>query len=256
MITDKRSFAPVAPVKILRHLMHEYALPHYNLVLAHNVVAQSYNFQKLVDGRSDNWGTWLIDNSVIELGKPVDASMIADAQSILLGKRYSPASEYVCILPDALLDCDETIKVTKRALVDFRRLKIDNLMFVPQGKNLEEVIRCAEYFRSVEEIRWIGVAKNFVSVLGTRRLITPILQSIFPKAKFHMLGFSRDTVDDILSTRLPGVEGIDSSMPLRCSEPISFNSQFSKRGDWWDEELEYTALMAHNVREVNRWLGS
>lgn len=252
----RRCFAPVAPVKILRHLLDDGALPHYNLVLAHNVVKEQAAFKSFLNARSDHWGTWLIDNSVIELGKPVEASMIADARSIMMGNRYSPASEYVCILPDALLDGQETIEVTKKALVDFRRANISNLMFVPQGRTPEEIIYCAEYFKTCEEITWIGVAKNFVGEIGSRRLITPILQSIFPKCKFHMLGFSRDTADDILSTRLPGVEGIDSSMPLRLNEPISFSSFFPKRGKWWKEDMEYTPIMGLNCKEVSRWLGN
>lgn len=250
----RRGFAPVAPISVLRALQEAGKLPWYNLVLAHNVVEHAQAFEEVFKKKPNS--TIIVDNSVIELGKPVEAEMIAQACMILRRSAgYSASTNIVAVLPDSLLDMKETIEVAMDALTEFRRAQVSNLMFVPQGKTLDEIITCAEYFQRVQEIRWIGVARNFVDILGSRRGVTRVLQSIFPNAHFHMLGFSRNTIDDIGCTLMRGVEGIDSSMPLRLEEPISFLSQFPKRGDWWKEGMECTDRMILNVEQVCKWLG-
>lgn len=249
-----RAFAPVAPFNVLRGLVERHELGYYNLILAHNVAAHPKEFMWLAEQRKH--GTWFIDNSVIELGRPVDAETMYYAwQTIWQGCKGAP-SDIVCVLPDELLDWEGTLKATANALVAYQKVGIpDNLMFVPQGKTWNEIIMCAEHAQDEPAIRWIGVAKNFRNVLGTRKHITQALQSIFPRAKFHMLGFSRDLMDDLECVKLPGVEGIDSSMPLRLTEPISWMSKFPKRGDWWKESLECTDLMAQNCQRIRTWLG-
>jgi hypothetical protein len=201
------------------------------------------------------WGTWFVDNSDIELGKPLPPEDIARAVITLKNAGGKANREVVAILPDELLDGPKTVAAAADAIIKFRRRDIDNLMYVPQGKTWDEIIRSAEAFQGVKEIKWIGVAKNFVSVLGSRQQITVALQSIFPNCRFHMLGWSRNILDDVTSTLLPGVEGIDSSMPLRLSTPISWTSTFPKRNDWWKEGMECTDLMANNVKQVMKWLG-
>lgn len=254
---NKRDFAPVAPVNVLKGLAAAGHLGGYHLFLSHNIIEQKEAFVSLV---SDNiqlqyGSTIIIDNSVIELGKPVDAEMISAAHGILNAAMKQYRSELVCVLPDELLDGQKTVQVAVKALAEFRYRKLDNLMYVPQGKTFAEIVKCAEAFQHVEEVKWIGVAKNFVGVLGSRHEITQVLQSIFPNAKFHMLGFSRNMIDDILCTRLPGVEGIDSSMPMRLTHPVTMYSEFPKRGDWWKEDLECNEHMIENVKRIRRWLG-
>lgn len=246
-----RFFSPVAPVSVLEELNSQGLLDPYNLVLSHNVVQHADRFGALA--RSIWTGTWILDNSVIELGRPVDPKMIASAHSVI-SLACGSSAEIVCVLPDELLDGEKTVQVAYEALNEFHRNGIRNLMYVPQGTNMEEIIRCAEAFQNVGEVRWIGVAKNFTNILGSRQQITKVLQSIFPTAKFHMLGFSRNTIDDILCTKLPRVVGIDSSMPLRARGPLSFLSEFPKRGDWWQEDMELTNEMAENIIQVRKWL--
>lgn len=254
--SERRFFAPVAPVSVLNALRMKGELRSYHLLLAHNVVAQEDMFRATLQ-RLPQVITIIIDNSVIELGVPVKAEVIAKAKRIIQeAVGFSQYNDIIAVLPDVLLNNKATQLATAQAIKEFRRENIDNLMFVPQGNTFAEIVECAEAFQRIEEIRWIGVARNFVEVLGSRKQITKTLQSIFPNAKFHMLGFSRDTIDDIECTKLPGVEGIDSTMPLRISTPISFNSDFPKRGNWWQENMELTDIMLHNIRQVNKWLGS
>lgn len=252
-----RQFAPVAPVKVLMHLAKHNAGSSYNLFLSHNVLQNAEQFQELVKlNRTGNKQTIIVDNSVIELGHPVEAEDIRKACNILttaLG--YDYRHEVVAVLPDVLLHGKKTVEVTSKAIQTFRRASIHNMMFVPQGRSYDEILTCAEVFKDIDEIRWIGVAKNFVGVLGTRWEITRVLQTIFPNAKFHMLGFSRDTRDDICCTLNHGVEGIDSSMPVRHPSPLSYTSEFAKRGDWWQEDIECTQMMVDNVKQVYSWLG-
>lgn len=249
----QRSFSPVAPVGVLEQLQARNELGYYNLLLAHNIVENRSRFSGLVENQALA-GTWFIDNSVIELGYPVKPEVSAEAWWTIknAGSTYS---EVVCVLPDELLDGPATIQVGWEAHHKLTRKGVDNLMFVPQGKSLPEIIACAEAFQNCREVKWIGVAKNFVKILGSRHDVTIILQSIFPAAKFHMLGFSRDTIDDVMCARLPGVQGIDSSMPLRADAPLHFYSAFPKRGDWWNEDMQLTEDMVKNIKQVRKWLG-
>src|SRR4051812_44214599 len=115
---DSRYFAPVAPVSVLLALEFQNVLPSYNLILSHNVVEREKSFEVLV--KQTTHGVWHIDNSVIELGKPVEAHVIAEAWKIIhYAGGARPAKEVVCILPDALLDGPQTVEVARAALIEF-----------------------------------------------------------------------------------------------------------------------------------------
>lgn len=251
-------FAPVAPVHVLEQLEKTNDLGHYHLVLTHDVVKNKKRFHDLFHYYTHKNDTIIVDNSVIELGQPVeDIAMVEDAVSVFAHSCHPT----IAVLPDVLLDCKATVKATEKGLNAWAASNVRNmfgerisLMFVPQGQDWKEILECAEVFEGVPEIRWIGVARNFLSILPSRQDITQVLHAMFPQCRFHLLGFSDDLVDDILCTRLPYVAGIDSAVPLRIQTPISLVEEvYPPRGTWWDDVKEVTPLMLANLRKVRKW---
>jgi len=254
-------FAPVAPLKILRQLDDANQLGNYHLVLAHDVLEHSAGFARLFNVKYQ-FATVIVDNSVIELGMPefnVD-SMIKAC------KVFNQCREVVPVLPDVLLNYDKTCKAVEVALRQWA-VHEDNrdrwgntypLMFVPQGINWKEIVKCAEQFQGEKAIKWIGIARNFTPILKSRWEITQTLQALFPDCKFHQLGFSDDIADDILCTRMDHVTGIDSAVPLRIADygmKLSLTvDMYPKRGNWWHEVDVATPLMLDNLKLVRKWI--
>lgn len=255
-------FAPTAPVHILQALKHREMLGHYNFLLAHDVLEHDVDFRMLFDDPFSRQ-TIIIDNSVIELGKPMDAKDILHAATSIRPIGHS-MTEIVIVLPDVLMDAEETIKVTRQGLKDWdnadgRRFKF---MFVPQAQSLQELIYCAEQFADERRIEWIGVARNLVPFLGSRKPAIEALRVLFPSQHFHLLGFSDDILDDVLCTRLPGIAGIDSAVPMRIGSlglPLKLSSvpgeypPRSEQPNWWAEG-EMTQQLIDNVTRFRQWI--
>lgn len=249
------SFGPVGPINVLEELHKTDDLGDYHLVLSHDVLKHSTRFQKLFGKSQYHYATIIVDNSVIELGSPLDPDSIRRAGDVF--KRVAPYAEVVIVLPDVLLDCDATIRVTTEALNSWAKYRGQfRFMFVPQGKTQSEFIKCAEAFYGCDMIDWIGVARNIEPIAGSRRGLTRIFHSIFPDAKFHLLGFSDNVFDDIECTKHYNVQGIDSAVPLRlghqkmslCDEPYP-----GRPKDWW-ENATCTPETLYNVRRFRSWI--
>lgn len=255
------SFAPVCPIHILQGLACQgnYVLGDYHLPLAHDVLKHPDEYRRMFDtiiedATTDDgcYATVILDNSVIELGTAVNIDVIAEAAKIV--------SANVIVLPDILLDCDATIVACKQAIKTWtpilqRELDWDwSYMFVPQGRTLAEFVQCAEAFRDDDLIGWWGVPRNFnIHGLGSRTTAVNILEAIQGKRNIHLLGFSDNVLDDILSARHPAVNGIDSAVPIRAASlglpmSLTFDKSLPPRGDWWDDpETKFVPLMANNV---------
>lgn len=99
-------------------------------LLAHEVVKDPEAYRSVRhlwqnDG-SDNEVISILDNSAIELGVAVDLDMVKTAADI--------CSPQVVVLPDALEDADNTIRLTKAAYPIWDRVFSEqSLMFVPQS---------------------------------------------------------------------------------------------------------------------------
>lgn len=252
----KPKFAPVAPINILEALHESNDLGTYHLVLSHDVLANAGGFQKLFGHSNYAYATIIVDNSVIELGTPLDADSIRRAGEVF--KDAAKQSEVVIVLPDVLLDCDATIRVTSEALNVWAQYSDKfKFMFVPQGKTELEFAKCAEAFYGVRNISWIGIARNIVPIAGSRQNLTRVFQSIFPHTKQHLLGFSDNIWDDIVTAKYYDVEGIDSAVPLRLSthKMLMTDKVYPSRSkDWWDN-AEYNETVLYNVHKFRSWIG-
>lgn len=206
----------------------------------------------------------IMDNSVIEMGTSVDPKMILEAAEIVQAK--------VVVMPDALLDKDNTIQATMNGIsVIGAELKKQHrhILAIPQGKDFTDWIKCLEHFADVSEIDWIGVPRNVNEDLGISRIIAvDACRILCPEKHIHMFGFSDDILDDMVTIHQHHdvIKSIDSAVPIRMGlkhdHKISLVDDFDEpRGDWWDNPGEwgtgtfrYIDCALANVERVRKWI--
>lgn len=231
-------FAPVCPINILEEFVMYHTAGSYHLPLAHDVLEHPARYRDVFQNKIRKGSTVILDNSVIELGTAVNIDVIAEAASIV--------SANVIVLPDVLLDTAKTIYACTKAIDDWTpilnsRLGVGNwsYMYVPQGRTLEGFTRAAEAMRDVPDIGWWGIPRNFnIHGLGSRRLAIDLCHMINSERSIHLLGFSDNLADDMLSARDLRVSGIDSAVPIRAASlgremSLTLGNDLPPRGDWW-----------------------
>lgn len=246
-------FAPVCPPRLLKK-MEPYCSGDYHLLLAHDVAANPEEYKSFFSVNH----TVIMDNSVIELGGAVDLDTIKKAV-------INVASNSL-VLPDVLLDAKATVESCKAALPTWRREALEWLvnqqgvprgfMIVPQGKTLQEWAWCAEQFAHDENINFWGIPRNLVKQIGTRRDAIEIARALNPQRRVHLLGFSDDIIDDVLSARNPWVTGIDSAVPIRAAsegKAMTLNLEIGPRGNWWSD-CEFVPQMNTNIETYKQWI--
>lgn len=261
-------FAPVCPIHIMSGLAKAGLMGKYHLPLAHDVLYHENGYRQLFDVNTKTGSELdhvILDNSVIELGTAVDIKVIGKAAEIVKAT--------VIVLPDVLLDCGATIYNCRKALEEWPRVLdktlgdgIYTFMVVPQGNTIEEWIHCAEAFADDTRIGWWGIPRNFnIKGLGSRKLAVDIIQTLDRThdndRNVHLLGFSDNVLDDILSAQHPYVTGIDSAVPIRAASlglkmSLAFNHKLPSRGNWWTApDTVYKDLMGDNLETVRYWIG-
>jgi hypothetical protein len=259
---DYSRFAPVAPVKILKHLKDVGMFGDYHLLLAHDVADQKNadQFSSLFLERDR--GTFVImDNSLVELGEPVDEFTMAYACELVRPN--------VVVLPDKLWDSAATIEMHKRAIDKWSKLGMTSFMAVLQGKNRQGILDCIKAFMDDPAIKMWAVPRVIGQDYGTRMGFIKRLRDIDPHRPIHLLGFSDNIIDDMLCAKIPGVAGIDSAVPIRAGlHKIWFGdthdlatAKIPKRGNYWDTDpakcdLESLSLMSQNLQYIRMLLGS
>jgi len=244
-------FAPVVPIQVADEYQQEGMLGDYHLLLAHDVVANPSEYHRIYG----NQGYHIImDNSVIELGHPVDLEFMRTAVGLTQADVFA--------LPDKLLDQQGTINSTMTALNEWHTLITDQTkaMAVPQGATWDEWVECVEAFAAYDEIAWIGIPRNVRNRLNTsRKYAVSTVKALCPNKKIHLLGFSNDLRDDVEAASLADVEGIDSAVPSRMGMrdclPINIDSYaHSARDAWWDNPGEVNDLGITNVTTFRSWI--
>jgi len=254
-------FAPVVPLQIANHLRAQGTLGDYHLLLAHDVLTSPKTYKDVYGDIRKNGGIVIMDNSLIELGRPMDI-----AEMLVVFETLRP--NWI-VLPDHLGDYKKTMGATCKALFDWRRLSEEQrrdveLMGVVQGRTFEECIGCAQWMLTQAEITALCVPRVLVELLGSRMpLLTWILQQR-PEMPVHLLGFSDDVLDDVVSASMYNVMGIDSAVPVRLGLQnkriaISERVDAGKRGDYWDRDygdMSFDQMVAidTNLNLVREWI--
>ncbi len=248
-------YSPIAPISILRQLFKKKSLDNYLLLLAHDVLEHSHEYEKLVhDMREWDDETFIImDNGTIERGSPVSVGDLVEAANLV---------EADCIAaPDVVGDFLATQKLCMEqgsALAAHFPL-----MLIPQGATSTEIYDCIDWMDARFPIlngdtRYWGIPRWFTNTLGTRSTCINYIANYTGMCKIHLLGMSGSLKDDFECCRMPYVMGIDSANPLVLGYNhvlISGKAEHHMpRGDYWDECTEVTPLMEYNVEYVHNVL--
>lgn len=265
-------FAPVMPISVAQYFKRAETLGDYHLLLAHDVAAKQedyHNCYSQITSRAD--GIIIMDNSVVELGTPVDAATMEAAVDAVHAN--------IIVLSDHLLDRNKTVEAVARSVDEYARLLEGHderyLMAIPQGNSLLEWILCLEDILMLDldgVIDWIGIPKNLNEKLGiSRKDAIDAVRTVCPDKNCHMFGFSDDLYDDITSTiygaDLELVWGIDSAAPIwsgmRDGHMLRLGQNIpNRRGNWWDmpfstmpgNDDRAVMIAISNVDTVRHWL--
>src|SRR5881392_1163767 len=103
-------FAPVCSLDMLKELDYYQVLGDYHLLLAHEVLKQPNEWKKFYSKIRSFLGSnpfVIMDNSLIGLGRPLEAEQIAEAADIVTAD--------VVVLPDVLQFYQETVDASVTA---------------------------------------------------------------------------------------------------------------------------------------------
>lgn len=185
---------------------------------------KSNRYTQFYQERSEAGDFIMMDNSVIELGEPVEL------KRVLWAAKKVHAHEI--ILPDILHASNRTVELITDALVELQQLRntsdFANYNFkvqaVPQGETVEDWFECLNRLMPLVEtggIHTIGVPRCCNELEdGTRADVLEALDAMFypsmPDFEVHLLGLS-DNITEIKKYRqYPWIRGIDSKLPIRA----------------------------------------
>lgn len=204
-------------------------------------------------------GYKIMDNSVYELGESLTPEKLIEA-----AKKLNPSE---IVVPDVLRDGAATLLSAYKYTAQLRQaLPNVKLMVVPQGKTLEEWLKC--YTELVKlPIDTVGINKfTHYYALGGRIKFCKMMKEeglIKPNIEYHLLGLP-EMLDEIKNQARtnPWIRGIDtcsifliSKMHrrlkyvdhlLRPDEPMTFNDEY---------ELQAAKVFTGNIKMVDKWLG-
>lgn len=258
-----KHFAPVVPLSVAAALRENGMLGGYHLLLAHDVLADPDGYKEIYRPFMDGTPMDIImDNSLIELGYPMAMDDVLQAAEVVGAKRI--------VLPDELGELDATLRAVHDSMEDWHTLPLNRTagmrpIGVVQGKTLDECVHCLQEYRELNID--ISIPRVLRKYLGSRAHITAIAHLQYGFRNIHLLGFSDNVLDDIACTRLPGVTGIDSAVPVRAAykrmpmDPLSeyFDRDVGPRGDYWeitpgDWDDVQASLVTQNIRQVRKWI--
>ena len=256
-------FAPVANLAIHKRLASLGLLGDYHLLLAHQVLGDQNGYaafwRKFVDGTGRSRLDITIDNSVIETGTPMAFGDVIEAANVV--------GATTVVLPDKIDDKAATLDLSGTAFENF----VDDLeeqgiapLGVAQGRDFDEVLECAAALADMGVQRLAvprGLTQN--EVIGSRVELTKQIWRTHQKP-IHLLGFSDNIIDDITASRIPGVIGIDSAVPiwlglkgkaLTEAPPSPQASRWGRRpSDYEEVDRDLPGLVRTNLEAVRMWL--
>ena len=195
-------FAPIVPIAHLELA----SVSDYHMALAHLVLAIP-KYAKYYRERRQAGDFVLLDNSVIELGRPVNPSSLVDAARLI-----SPSE---IVLPDTAVSLDTNASAFQNAIrhEGLQKLRMEGMrfMFVPHGRDIEELhsgIHTAVCSGFVDSI---GLGKPLIQLtpsaqVGGRGVLVKKLSINLP---VHLLSFHTPYELFIDSS----MRGCDSALP-------------------------------------------
>jgi hypothetical protein len=121
------------------------------------------------------------------------------------------------VIPDALADTNETIRLARRFAATAHANPDYKYMGVLQGRDYAEVIKCAHFFAICDWISVIGVPRLLAEHIHNRVRCTIVEalaeQNDWERFEWHMLGSSRWIVEPVALASIHSVRGMDTSYP-------------------------------------------
>jgi hypothetical protein len=247
-------YSPVGPLAVLESI-HE-ANPggcDYLLLLAHDVLEAPEAWQNFVAAANPDF--IIMDNSLIELGYPLAAKDIMHAADIV--------DADILVLPDVLLDADETINLSRQAFMELRAAGNKRpVMPVVQGRTITEVMACARTLNELFRPPMLALPRVLTDYVASRTYLSKKIHHDFGKP-IHLLGFSNDLCDDMRAAQHWFVTGIDSAMPiwygltgnvLPEEPPGILNIIDAKRPKDYFTRAAVNDLALQNMETVRSWI--
>ncbi len=249
-------YSPIAPLALLEQLHEKEILGNYLLLLAHDVLEFPQEYIDLMDHIAvmelyPEERFIIVDNGVVELSHALPFEQVLEAANLV---------DASCVItPDAIGDFTGTQKLVMESASMLRSCGFD-LMKVPQGANVGELVQCVDWLRtylptSKPDLDLWGIPRWIANIEGSR---IPIIQYINAKCdnpKIHLLGMSTYLSDDLRCVKLPGVVGIDSANPLvlgLAGIELSVATAYThmRRMDYWQRE-RLDARVIRNVEHMH-----
>ncbi len=247
-------YSPIGPIKILQKLQQEDVLENYLLLLAHDVISHEADYVFLLDDMVHpklSPELIIMDNGVIELGKAMPFEQVIEAADI--------ATAECIVMPDVLGDYQATQQAVKAEL-----FKIDDsdypIMKVPQGEDPSAIVRCIEWLLDVIPTKeghkdYWGIPRWITNKIGSRAPFIEYINRVCAAPQIHLLGMSKNLIDDIACGQMPNVIGIDSANPIvfgLADLYMGVNKyKHLPREDYWDKTgINYNVL--RNIKYVRK----
>jgi hypothetical protein len=199
-----------------------------------------------------------MDNSVVELGEALPFDRVIEA-----AKRVGALT---VVLPDVIDDGQATAEAGEEAMNEFvEELEESGIgaLGIPHGRDVEEVLECAKDLVDLG-IKRIGVSRYLTQgPIGSRVELTKKLWREY-QLPIHLFGFSHDLLDDVTASRIPGVVGIDSAMPIWYGmigrtlpeSPRRDRENLRRPSDYEHESRDLNFQVRQNVDRVREWLSA
>lgn len=209
--------AVIAPTGLLK----KYCTTGYHLALAHLMDDKEYvSFYRDAAERGEHV---ILDNSVIELGEPVDAPWLLTAC-----KRFKPTE---LVLADFPRQMDKTVEWATNFAPMFKQTFPElKLMAVPQWThpgNAEQWMECHFRLADIEDVDTIGIPKftkelrpQICAMLHDYMVsydIRPSGQDREPP-EYHLLGTWGNPIEIVELAKYDWIRGVDSKIPVRLGQ--------------------------------------
>jgi hypothetical protein len=199
--------ATISPVPYL----NEFAtLSDTHMVLAH-IYLLNDTYRKFYLDRKEKGDTIILDNGAFELGESLPLKKLTPILKELNPQHF--------ILPDKRFDATKTLNLVEKAIEKVSKISSANLIGVPQGSDLTEIMFCYNTMMKMPAISGFGIYEEIgeVSGLGRRVDFCNYLQLNNPDIKekyYHMLGMEENLGDTVQLANFDWVSSVDSAKPI------------------------------------------
>jgi len=250
-------FAPIVPIAHLELA----TVSHYHMALAH-LVLENPHYAKFYLARRIAEDFVLLDNSLIELARPVHPEQLVDAA------RRIQASEVV--LPDTAESYEANMAAFQNAIrsegIQQLRMEGCKFMFVPHGRDIDELQAAVRIALRSGFVDSIGLGKPLLQLSPEAQVWgrASIVQELHLDVPVHLLSFHTPCEIFLNSMVEHVIRGCDSSLPsIAAFYYVEFGGEHGllhRPRHWhfdptWHFSSEQLEILRHNIAYIMSGLG-